>query len=213
MSALVSQVTATPLPAGANASVASATAGPGALYDALLDGLYAESDWPTLANALAQAAGGGGGDLVQMADHYVAGGGTKTEEANVAINCLDYPTAKDLAAYPTLAAADAAKAPLFGALVAWGAASCAVWPVPATRTPGPITAAGSPPILVIGTTGDPATPYQWAVSLAGQLQHGVLLTRDGNDHVAYFYSGCVRSAVGAYLVSGTVPAAGTVCTG
>jgi len=85
--------------------------------------------------------------------------------------------------------------------------------VPATRTPGPITAAGSPPILVIGTTGDPATPYQWAVSLAGQLQHGVLLTRDGNDHVAYFYSACVRSAVAAYLVSGTVPAAGTVCTG
>jgi pimeloyl-ACP methyl ester carboxylesterase len=206
--ALLAQVTEMPLPADS-----SGPAGPGALYDALLDGLYAQSDWPTLGNALGQAAGGNGSGLVAMADHYTTGGGTYAEDANVAINCLDYPASKDLSKYPALAAADAAQAPVFGALVAWGAASCAVWPVPASRTPGPVRAEGSPPILVVGTTGDPATPYQWAVGLAGQLEDGVLLTRDGDDHVAYFTSACVRSAVAAYLTAGTLPATGTVCTG
>jgi hypothetical protein len=65
---------------------------------------------------------------------------------------------------------------------------------------------------VTGTTGDPATPYQWAVNLAHELQHGVLVTWQGENHVAYFYSACVRAIDQAYLVSGTLPAAGTVCT-
>ncbi len=51
---------------------------------------------------------------------------------------------------------------------------------------------GAPPILVVGTTGDPVTPYKWAVSLAGELSGGVLLTWQGQSHVAYFYSSCVR---------------------
>lgn len=204
---LVAQVTTQPLPGG------NTRAGPAAVYDALLDGLYSRADWPTLADALAAAGRGDGSALVAMTDHYLTGGGTNAEEANVAVNCLDYPAPRSFDRYVALAAADAASAPVFGALVAWGAASCAVWPVPASRTPGPVRAAGTPPILVVGTTGDPATPYRWAVDLAGQLQHGVLLTRDGDDHVAYFSSACVRSAVAAYLVDGTVPAAGAVCTG
>jgi hypothetical protein len=76
---------------------------------------------------------------------------------------------------------------------------------------GPVAAPGSPPILVVGTTDDPATPYAWAVSVAHELSHGVLLTRDGSDHVAYFYSACVRDDVQAYLVSGATPAPGATC--
>jgi TAP-like protein len=75
-----------------------------------------------------------------------------------------------------------------------------------------VTAVGAPPILVIGTTQDPATPYAWAVSVAGELTHGVLLTRDGSDHVSYFYSACVRAYVQTYFVSGATPPAGSVCT-
>jgi hypothetical protein len=75
-----------------------------------------------------------------------------------------------------------------------------------------VTASGAPPILVVGTTGDPATPYAWAVSVAHELSRGVLLTRDGDDHVAYFYSACVRDDVESYLVNGTTPPTGTVCT-
>ena len=81
-----------------------------------------------------------------------------------------------------------ASAPVFGPLLGWGEAGCAVWPVPPTRKVGPVAAPGAPPILVVGTTNDPATPYAWAVSVAKELDHGVLLTHDGDDHVAYFYS-------------------------
>ncbi len=72
-----------------------------------------------------------------------------------------------------------------------------------------MAAPGAPPILVVGTTNDPATPYAWAVSVAKELDSGVLLTHDGDDHVAYFYSACVRADVQTYLVSGQTPPAGT----
>ena len=129
-----------------------------------------------------------------------------------AIDCLDHPVSHDLATYGALADSLQASAPIFGPLLAWGEAGCAVWPVPPTRTVGPVAAPGSPPILVVGTTNDPATPYAWAVSVAKELDHGVLLTHDGDDHVAYFYSACVRADVQTYLVSGQTPPPGTVCT-
>ena len=81
-----------------------------------------------------------------------------------------------------------------------------MWPVPATRTPAPTTAVGSPPILVVGATKDPATPYVWAQRLAAELQHGELVTWQGENHVAYYYSGCVRALDQAYFVAGTLPA-------
>jgi hypothetical protein len=64
---------------------------------------------------------------------------------------------------------------------------------------------------VIGTTHDPATPYAWSVSLAGELSHGDLLTVDGNDHVSYFYSACVRADVQSYLIDLTSPPVGATC--
>jgi len=147
--------------------------------------------------------------VVAMSDHYNANGSTNGADAGVAIDCLDHPTSGNLAAYPYLAAVAKASAPVFGPLLAWGQASCAVWPAPPTRVVGPVAAPGSPPILVVGTTGDPATPYAWAVNVAHELSRGMLLTRDGSDHVAYFYSACVRSDVQAYLVDGTPPPGAT----
>ncbi|HEY2215127.1 MAG TPA: alpha/beta hydrolase, partial [Acidimicrobiales bacterium] len=121
------------------------------------------------------------------------------------------PASKNIKAYALLAAIFKNSAPVFGPLLAWGEVACAVWPVPPTRKVGPATAIGSPPILVVGTTQDPATPYQWAVNLAHELSHGVLLTRDGSDHVAYFYSSCVRSYIQTYLVTLATPPVGAVC--
>lgn len=204
--ALINQSRQQPLPAGDGNTV-----GPGELYDALLDGLYSRSDWPRLADALAQAAAGDGAAVLAMSLGYTTNGSSNGADAGTAISCLDHPVSRDLATYPALAAADGAVAPVFGPLLAWGQAGCAVWPVQPTRTPGPILAPGSPPIVVVGTTGDPATPYPWAVSLAHELQHGVLVTRDGIDHVAYFYSPCVRDVVQSYFVGLTPPAPGTVC--
>jgi predicted alpha/beta hydrolase family esterase len=74
-----------------------------------------------------------------------------------------------------------------------------------------ITAEASPPIVVVGSTGDPATPYSDAQALAKELKHGVLLTRVGDGHTGYRASACVRSHVNQYLLTLTVPAAGISC--
>jgi pimeloyl-ACP methyl ester carboxylesterase len=205
--ALISAAATSAAPAGGGA-----VAGTGQLYDALLDGLYAQSDWPQLGDALAADASGNGAPVVAMSNHYNTGGSTNADNAAIAVDCLDHPVSRDLASYGALADTLRASAPVFGPLLAWGEAACAVWPDPPTRTVGPVSAPGSPPILVVGTTNDPATPYAWAVSVSKELSRGVLLTRDGDDHVAYFYSPCVRADVQTYLVGGPTPPPGTVCT-
>jgi pimeloyl-ACP methyl ester carboxylesterase len=206
--ALLSTATTSPAPGGGGGDVA----GPGQIYDALLGDLYSQSDWPQLGTALAADASGNGAPVVTQSNRYNTGGSSNADEAATAIDCLDHPVSHDLASYPALASSLAASAPVFGPLLAWGEAGCAVWPVPPTRAVGPVAAAGAPPIVVVGTTGDPATPYAWAVSVAKELDHGVLLTHDGDDHVAYFYSACVRADVQTYLVSGQTPPPGATCT-
>jgi len=187
-------------------------AGPGEIYDALLDGMYSRGDWPRLGHALGEAASGNASSVLSMSDAYRQNGSTNGSDAAQAIDCLDHPVSRDTTGYAALAASDASAAPVFGPLLAWGLLGCAVWPAPATRTPAPTPAVGAPAIIVTGTTMDPFTPYQWAVNLSHELQHGFLLTWKGENHVAYFYSSCVRDIDQAYLISGTLPAAGTVCS-
>ena len=88
---------------------------------------------------------------------------------------------------------------------------CAYWPEKPVGAVGPITAPGAPPILLVGGTGDPATPYQWAQAVNKQIAGSVLLTRDGNGHVSYDKSACAKAAIDAYLIDLTLPADGTVC--
>ena len=84
--------------------------------------------------------------------------------------------------------------------------------MPATGKAAPISATGSGPILVLGTTRDPATPYENSVALAKQLDQGVLVTRDGDGHTAYQQgNNCVDRLVDDYLVKGKVPADGAKC--
>jgi pimeloyl-ACP methyl ester carboxylesterase len=205
--ALIAHSRTDPAPAGSGR-----TAGPGELYDTLLGGLYSESDWPKLGAALGADAAGTGAPAVAMADHYGMDGSTNGSDVGEAVDCLDHPASKVLSSYSRLATVLAQSAPVFGPLLAWGEAACAVWPVAPTRTPGRATAPGSPPILVIGTTHDPATPYAWAVSLAGQLSQGDLLTVDGSDHVSYFYSACVRADVQNYFITLATPPPGATCS-
>ncbi len=207
--ALAASVRAHPLDVG-NQSV-----GPNEFYTGAFGTLYSRTFWPSLGRALAGVATGSGSAMLGLFSGYErVGDPSFNGDANNAVTCLDHPVPTDPAAYPARAAAAAAIAPDFGPLFAWGGLECAVWPVPpsAGRVPGPVHAPGSPPILVVGTTGDPATPYAWAQDLAGQLEHGVLLTRTGVDHVAIFYSSCVRQWDEAYLVSLQPPPAGTTCS-
>jgi TAP-like protein len=131
--------------------------------------------------------------------------------ANLAINCMDLPdhrTAAQVMADDTRASVTR---PVFGHVM-MASTVCPQWPVPAATEPHPITARGSAPILVVGTTHDTATPYEWARSTARHLDAGRLLTRQGTGHVAYSRSMCVTEAVDSYFVDGVLPPAGKVCT-
>ena len=172
--------------------------------------LTARSKWPSLGDALAAAERGDGSPLATLASNYQNAGATNAADARQSILCLDHPAPRELSAYPTLAEAAKAQAPVFGPVFTWAALSCGMWAVPSTLEPKPTRAAGAPPILVVGTTGDPATPQVWAEALAGQLERGVLLLRQGAEHVAYYYSACVRRLVDAYIVDGRPPASGIV---
>jgi len=173
--------------------------------------LTARANWPSLGTALASAERGDGSPLATLASNYQNAGASNAADARQSILCLDHPAPRDPNAYPALAEASKAQAPVFGPVFTWAALSCGVWPVPSTLSPKAVRAAGSPPILVVGTTGDPATPEVWARALAGGFEHGVLVLRQGAEHVAYYYSACVRAIVDRYVVDGVAPASGTTC--
>lgn len=103
-------------------------------------------------------------------------------------------------------------APYFGSLWTWASAACATWPGQAEdRYTGPWTEQTSAPVLVVGTTFDPATPYSGAQAVAGLLPGSRLLTVAGWGHTSLGYSTCADSAVARYLVSTRLPAEGTRC--
>jgi hypothetical protein len=102
--------------------------------------------------------------------------------------------------------------PTFGRIYAWGLTMCAGFQDRSTETPRPLRGAGAAPIVVIGTTRDPATPFSEAVALADQLESAVLVSRDGDGHTAYSSGNeCISAAVEDYLVDGTVPEDGLKC--
>jgi len=176
--------------------------------------LYDRGSWPVLRQAIAQALEGDGTTLITTADILIGrrpdGTYTNQTEANTAINCVDRVYPRDLAAYRR--AAEATKSPRFGAYIAWGSLPCAYWPVKGDDTGRRITADGAPPIVVIGTTRDPATPYEWSQALSTQLKSGRLITYEGDGHTAYKTgSQCVDRLVDRYLISGTPPDDGARC--
>ncbi len=177
--------------------------------------LYSNIAWPYLGLAIDRGLHGNGDLLAELAYEYVglqqSGKFSNQDEANVAINCVDAPSPRDLSFYEALAKSLAAVAPDFGASEAWGSLTCAYWPVPAQGKPGPIHAAGSPTILVVGSTGDPATPYPWAQAIASQLDNARLLTRSGTGHTGYFSSACIRRYVDQYFATLALPPKGTIC--
>ncbi len=172
--------------------------------------------WPALAIGLAQADNGNGSMLLRLFDTYVdrdSGGEYSNQmESNLAINCIDRPSPRAVSAYQADALAFARESPAFGAAIAYGAMACAFWPVPPVGPVGALPARGAAPILVIGTTRDPATPLSWATALSEQLESGQLLTYDGDGHTAYGDGdSCVDQAGNAYLLDLVLPAPGKLC--
>ena len=174
-----------------------------------------DNGWGALSTALSNAARGDGSALLELSDAYTGRrkGGTYDNEtaAFYSIGCLDGPAPPTLGAAQQLAARAARVAPHFGASTVWLGLPCTYWPARAVGTPGPIHATGAPPIVVIGTTDDPATPYEQAQALARELSSGHLLTYVGEGHTAYGRDDCIDKAVDRYLISLAVPAGGTRC--
>ena len=204
-------VDAEPLPAGDR----QLTSG-NALYGVITP-LYVRDYWPILTSALQQAFDGDGTTLMLLADAYSSrtkdGGFTDNSlEANYDINCLDEPTSFSAADVPSQIPAFEEASPTFGRALAWSLTACNGFTPRATEPPPDTDAAGAAPILVVGTTRDPATPYQWAVSLSRQLSSAVLVTRDGDGHTGYNAGNhCVDTTIEDYLVDGIVPSGHVDC--
>ncbi|MCS0499570.1 alpha/beta hydrolase [Protaetiibacter mangrovi] len=190
--------------------------GANTMFSAIILPLYNEGNWSYLDELFTDTVAGGTDTAFFLADVYndresdgsYSSNGT---EAFISINCLDYPSDADPATMRSEAAELEEQAPVFGPWMAYGGTLCPQWPFRSTVERGPITAPGSPDILVVGTTNDPATPYVWAQALAGQLEHGHLITHVGEGHTAYGESECVTQVVDAFLVDGTVPASDPMC--
>ncbi len=185
------------------------------MYGVLL-AMYDQSFWPYLDLALTQTDQGNGRGLLALSDVYLGrnsdGSYSNEFDANWAVNCIDHPVPTDISYYDQLGPAFAKASPFFGAWSQYSNLVCAYWPVKATGQPGPLTSNGAPPILLVGGTGDPATPYEWAQAVHKQMAGSVLLTRNGNGHTSYDTSACAHSAMDAYLIDLTLPAEGTTCT-
>lgn len=187
------------------------------LVTAIIYPLYSADSWPYLGDMFESVMFGDADMALSFADGYNGRSedGTyldNSTEAFSAVNCLDYTSQSDVAVMREEAATLAEVAPIIGPYFGFGDLACVNWPYQGDRERVELHAAGADPILVIGTTGDPATPYEWAVRLADQLESGVLVSYEGEGHTAYNKSNqCVNDAVESYLIDGTVPASDPKC--
>lgn len=214
--AFLTALDARPLPVRGDPVVTQLTEGWGSV--ALAQAMYDQGQWRYLTPSLVQAFAGDGTALFAFAKAYADRNSDGSYSGNImqvigAVNCLDRG-----GSVPSDADRDrmirefTAKAPTWGRYMVSGSATCQTWPVPQTGKIAKVSAAGSPPIVVVGTTRDPATPFEWSQRLAAQLQNGHLITWNGDGHTAYMRSNnCVDKAVDAYLMDGTVPANGLTC--
>ena len=163
---------------------------------------------PDLADAVADGLAGDGTGMVELADQYLSGADF---DVYFAVNCLDWEWPEDPEELLDAGTAAATESPHFAGWVVNDYVRCAMWPVeeePMTA----VTAPDAPPILVVSTTNDPATPYEAGVRTAERLASGVLLTYEGDGHTVVGNGvPCVDDIARAYLVDLEVPEDGTTC--
>ncbi|HEV3135325.1 MAG TPA: alpha/beta hydrolase [Acidimicrobiia bacterium] len=210
---LAAQVDAQPVPAGHGR-----TLGGGEFDLGVAQALYSGKEGYTrLDQALAAAAGGDGSRLLALSDEYTGrhndGTYDSSQPAFWAIGCRDGPSVGGPDAYAAAEPQFSAAAPRVGVALLNAGLICAYWPVPPVANEAPVHVDGTPPILVVGTTNDPATPLKWAQGLSHELSSGVLLTAEGTQHTAFVtaFNQCVDDHVVTYLVDLRPPPAGTTC--
>ncbi|MEU6541142.1 alpha/beta hydrolase [Streptomyces sp. NPDC047000] len=212
---LLKRLDTTPLPTSSGRKLTQTLAVTGIVLP-----LYSQSSWPELTSALEAAGQGDGSELLALADQYderdSSGRYGTSSHSQRAISCLDDRQRPTAAQTKKLLPAFERISPVFGDFLGWDTAGwCHDWPVAGQHDTPEVSAPGAAPILLVGNTGDPATPYEGARSMADELGKGVgvELTWHGEGHGAYGNgSDCVDSTVNAYLLDGTVPKDGKVCS-
>jgi pimeloyl-ACP methyl ester carboxylesterase len=196
--------------------VDSATVGTGISYT-----LYSQDSWPDLTQMFKDLAKNDADSTLQNADGYNnrSPEGTYNNETDVyaAVTCAESDIGHDgVTPLEGLAKIDQA-APILGKYFAYDDyavldTACSNWPEPVAKLPTKFDATGAPPIMVVATTNDPATPYAGGASLSKQLSSGVLVTHQGEGHTVYAQGdNCIDGTVDAYLINGTVPASDPMC--
>jgi pimeloyl-ACP methyl ester carboxylesterase len=167
--------------------------------------------WPELATALNAAAGGNGQPIDRLLTDSL-GGGSGSDWLNAAIiyGCND--TALRISPDQLTAAVDQVRpdAPLLGPFTVGLLGVCTSWPAPEAAL-GAVKATGAAPILITAAVDDPVAPYAAVRSLAGQLGSATLISWQSGQHGSYPESSCVTAAVDGYLLSGDLPAVGSLC--
>jgi pimeloyl-ACP methyl ester carboxylesterase len=185
----------------------------GVLFTAVAQAMYSDYYWPQLSEALNAAQGGDGKGILQLYDDYYQRNTDGTYgnelEAFLAISCLDDPGATSAEEVDLHIEKFITAAPRLGGNFAYGY-SCALWPVKQADKVT-ITGKGAGPIVVIGTTGDAATPLESTRKMALGLEQGILIVVDANQHTGYGANNCVVKAVDEYLIKLKVPANETTC--
>lgn len=182
---------------------------------AFATGLYDTDTWGMLARAVDDIDDGGAETLFVLMDRQTGrnedGSFDNSSDAQTMVNCADQDDRPDAAQAVDMARDIEAQVPTFGSAVGWAVVNCIDWPK-ASNPPPDISGEGAGPILVIGTKGDPATPYEWSEAMTAALSSATLLTYEGDGHTAFLRGGdCVNDAVTRFLVDLTQPATGTSC--
>ncbi|MDH3752768.1 MAG: alpha/beta hydrolase [Acidimicrobiia bacterium] len=200
---LASGVEAAPLP-----TLEGPFVGPAELADALIVATYDPARFETLALAIARADEGDASMIAALSDSYRSFPGWA---AYTATTCLDSAPPTDLDTFRAFADGLGLTAPLVGEAIAYELLPCASWPVAGPDTGGPVSGVDGPPVLVIGGTGDAATPYESAVAVNDALVDSRLLSYEGEGHLSLRRSECIADATLAYLIDMSLPAEGTTC--
>lgn len=188
----------------------------GILRTAMVTALYSADSWPLLDQMFGELSSGQTEITYFLVDYYYDRDDGKylnnSTEAFIAINCLDYPVESDPEILKSQAAQLREAAPFTSRPSADGDLVCMNWPHQPKLRKGPVTGAGADPIVILGTTGDPATPYNWAQALRKQLSNSILITLVGEGHLAYDEGlSCIDRPVNNFFISGELPMDGLTC--
>ena len=177
-----------------------------AMYDS-------QTGWPQLRRAIAEAQKGHGDTFLKLADEYTGrqndGSYPNNEfDSGAVIDCLDFNEPRSIQKIRSDAKDFATKAPLFGPYLAYGGVTCKFFNQDTEVTIEPTATAN--PVIVIGTTGDPATPYEWAQGLSKLLTNSRLISLTGEGHTGQGQgNACIDDQIDDFYLTGKAPTTST----